>query len=133
MRVAQADPHAIYNSAAISRRPFGALTAIRYQLACKEAGTRSEARCYFALPLCFCTDNAAKPQSFQALKALGLSSIYWRSDVGICATCICRRAAAPALVPRTSSRRYIHCGKSTHDTNIMLVNASGTVDDFRDM
>jgi hypothetical protein len=69
MRVAQADPHAIYNSAAISRRPFGALTAIRYQLACKEAGTRSEARCYFALPLCFCTDNAAKPQSSQALKA----------------------------------------------------------------
>jgi hypothetical protein len=34
MRVAQADPHAIYNSAAISRRPFGALTAIRYELEC---------------------------------------------------------------------------------------------------
>jgi hypothetical protein len=39
MRVAQADPHAIYNSAAIRRRSFGALTASRYQLACKEAGS----------------------------------------------------------------------------------------------
>jgi hypothetical protein len=132
MRVAQADPHAIYNSAAISRRPFGALTAIRYQLACKEAGTRSEARCYFALPLCFCTDNAAKPQSSQALKARAVIDLL---AIG------CRDLRDLRLPPssrsssRTAdlSRRYIHCGKSTHDTNIMLVNASGTADDFRDM
>jgi hypothetical protein len=45
------------------------------------AGTRSEARCYFALPLCFCTDNAAKPQTSQALKAragIDLSTIGCR-------------------------------------------------------
>src|ERR1700730_9518464 len=72
MRVAQADPHAI----TIPRLSVADLL-VRCQRSdmnssVQGAGTRSEARCYFALPLCFCTDNAAKPQSSQALKARAL-------------------------------------------------------------
>ena len=80
MRVAQADPHAIYIPRLSVADPLvRASDPISARV--QGAGTRSETRCYFALPLCFCTDNAAKPQSSQALKAragIDLSAIGCR-------------------------------------------------------
>ena len=81
MRVAQADPHAIYIPRLSVADPLVRCQRSDIMLECKEQEPDLKPRCYFALPLCFCTDNAAKPQSSQALKAravIDLSAIGCR-------------------------------------------------------